>query len=214
MNETNNKQPVALSEVLDGHSGRQQSSPPSPQLRQRAQTLVTTYSTPAALSRQYSPARQQRCAANAYKAVTCAAPRLQDVATAWANGAELWLMVHLYELGEFAGVREKMTSDQVRQTAAIIAGEFYFLKLTELMLFFQRVKAGSFGRFYGTVDPMEVCLWLRQWVAGERARIVAAEERAQRRRRDIAERLALESDRASRGGKPVPDHIHEQIAAL
>lgn len=123
-------------------------------------------------------------------------------------------MLHLYELGEFAGAREKMTAEQVRQTAAIIANEFYFLKLTELMLFFHRVKAGTFGRFYGTVDPMEVCLWLRQWVAGERARIVAAEERELRRRRDIAERLALDSDRASRGGKPVPDHIHDQIAAL
>ena len=35
-----------------------------------------------------------------------------------------------------------------------MANEFSKLKVSELMLYFYRFKAGYYGRFYGIVDPM------------------------------------------------------------
>lgn len=38
----------------------------------------------------------------------------------------------------------------------MIAREYFYLKVTELMLFFVRFKGAHYGRFYGVEDPMVI----------------------------------------------------------
>lgn len=69
-----------------------------------------------------------------------------------------------------------MTPGQYEELAYIIASEFFFLKISELMLFFHRFKAGRYGRFYGSVDPMVITSALHEFVR-ERANALEQHER-------------------------------------
>lgn len=73
---------------------------------------------------------------------------------------ELWL----YELSEFAGVQHKLTPAQMNQLAPMIYSEAYSLNFAELGLFFNRIKKGYFGEFYGNVDPIKIMTFLEQFI--------------------------------------------------
>lgn len=75
-----------------------------------------------------------------------------------------WLMAHLHDLSEYCGCRDKLAGQPLRQCASIIASEYYYLKVTELMLFFNRFKLGRYGRFYGSVDPLVITTSLQTFV--------------------------------------------------
>lgn len=76
----------------------------------------------------------------------------------------VWMMAHLHDLSEFCGCKEKLSGHALQQCASIISMEFYWLKITELMLFFHRFKSGKYGRFYGSVDPLVIMTALRDFV--------------------------------------------------
>lgn len=117
-------------------------------------------------------------------------PTLAEVRRDYGDNAPvMWLVAQLYELCEYTGVR-KMSADQTEAVARVIASEFFYLKLTELMLFFKRLKAGRYGRFYGTVDTMQITTSLQDFVR-ERAQVY---DRWERRRN--AERIGLGRDKA------------------
>jgi hypothetical protein len=65
-----------------------------------------------------------------------------------------WLEIQLVDLAVFCGVKEKFTDEQLRQSSEVIMLNFSHLKLTELMIFFQKLKSGEYGKFYGVADPM------------------------------------------------------------
>lgn len=75
-----------------------------------------------------------------------------------------WLMAQLHDLSEYCGCKEKLTGHPLRQCASIIATSYYYLKVTELMLFFNRFKEGRYGRFYGAVDPLVITIALRDFI--------------------------------------------------
>ena len=90
--------------------------------------------------------------------------------------SEEWLTYQLAELAEFAGARQKLTNATLRQTAQLIASEYWYLNLAEFMLFCRRFKTGRYGRFYGAADPLAVTCALRQFLR-ERAEAFAARDR-------------------------------------
>lgn len=73
---------------------------------------------------------------------------------------ELWL----YELSEFAGAQNKLTPGQMNQLAPMIYSDAYALNFAELGLFFNRIKKGYFGEFYGNVDPIKIMTFLGQFL--------------------------------------------------
>lgn len=103
------------------------------------------------------------------------------------NSASYWLVPELANLSEFCGCREKLTGPQLKECAVIIAQQYYYLKTSELMLFFYRFKAGRYGRFYGSVDPLVIMQALREF-ARERNEAYDRHEGEVRRRRHEAER--------------------------
>ena len=104
-------------------------------------------------------------------------PTLALVRTAYGNNApSAWIIPQLYNLTIFCNCKDKMTPGQYEELAYIIASEFFFLKISELMLFFHRFKAGRYGRFYGSVDPMVITSALHEFVR-ERANALEQHER-------------------------------------
>jgi len=114
-------------------------------------------------------------------------PTLTDINAAYGNNmAQKWLMPQLADLSLYTGAKN-LTQRQMLQLANIIATEYHYLKVTELLMFFHRFKAGAYGQFYGNVDPMVVTCALRTFIQ-ERNDIIARCEQEQRERERIEER--------------------------
>lgn len=74
-----------------------------------------------------------------------------------------WLMAHLHDLSEFCGCKDKLAGHPLQQCAGIISIDFYWLKVSELILFFHRFKSGRYGKFYGAVDPIVIMEALKEF---------------------------------------------------
>ena len=85
------------------------------------------------------------------------APTLKDINLVYGNGtSQFWLNAQLANVSEFSGTKDKITKSQIEQLSELITEEYFFLKISEIMLFFRRFKLGKYGKFYGTVDPMVI----------------------------------------------------------
>lgn len=93
------------------------------------------------------------------------APALFSVSEAFGAGtARSWLVVQLNDLSEFAGCKDKLPVKKLDELANIILKNYGYLRLTEMMDFFRRFKAGEYGRFYGAVDPMVITCAMREFM--------------------------------------------------
>lgn len=140
---------------------------PSGQLKNLlAQEAVERYGSSTQLLSTFNPSMQQKYCANEDRCITGSAPRLSSVRDGWGRDvAILWLSIQLRDLSEYAGCKDKMSIHQMEDLAGVILSEYGGLKLTEVMLFFHRFKAGAYGSFYGSVDAMVVASALKEFKA-------------------------------------------------
>ena len=134
----------------------------------------------------FNPDVQRYCAIHVDRCFTGDVPTLFDVCKAYSpEAADSWLDVQLTDLVVFCGVKGKAEySTIVDAVTAVVADNFGYLKLSELMLFFQQFKAGKYGRFYGAVDPMVITGALRAfWSFGPDA-LLPSNEKENRMRRN------------------------------
>lgn len=124
----------------------------------------------------FAPKHQQQYIVDVERCYFGHAPSLTALRLAYGDTAPVeWLTYQIIDLNRFSNCKP-MTDHQVRELASIIVKDYYFLKLTELMDFFSRVKSGDYGKlFYGAVDPMEVIFALRRY-ADDRAEIIRRKE--------------------------------------
>lgn len=73
---------------------------------------------------------------------------------------ELWLL----DLSNYAGAGNKLNDDQIQQLAKYFYQDAYALNFAELGLFFNRIKKGQYGEFYGSVDPIKIMNYLTQFL--------------------------------------------------
>lgn len=91
-------------------------------------------------------------------------PTLAELNTTYTpQTAQAWIIPQLIDLSEYCGAKEKFTTSQLSQCSEIIASDYYYLKVSELMLFFARFKRCCYGRFYGTVDPLIITEALKEF---------------------------------------------------
>lgn len=120
-------------------------------------------------------------------AVTEDFPTLAELNAAFGrNTSAAWLAVQLADLSIYTGAKN-LSKRQQDQLAEIITTEFYWLKVSELLLFFHRFKTGSYGTFFGAVDPMVVTRALREFIL-ERNDIIAEVEAREKTEREREER--------------------------
>lgn len=106
----------------------------------------------------YTPDYQRRIASDAEECFFGRYPDLGLVKKLYGEEiATAWLVPQLANLSEYCGARDKMTDMQMEECASIIATDFFYLKISELMLFFHRFKSGRYGkRFFAAVDPLAI----------------------------------------------------------
>lgn len=112
------------------------------------------------------------------------APTLGQLNTTYGSQtAAMWLVPQLYNLSEYCGCKDKLEGKPLEECASVIATEFYFLSVSELMLFFHRFKSGKYGRFYGSVDPLVITTSLRDFLK-ERSNAYDEREKAEKEKAD------------------------------
>lgn len=105
----------------------------------------------------FNPSVQIKCAMNIERSLTGDAPTIRQLLyTYQMEHLEVWVRAQLIDLNEYAGVKTKMETAQMRELANMIIVKSEYLKASEILLFFHKLKAGDFGGFYGTVDPQKV----------------------------------------------------------
>lgn len=98
------------------------------------------------------------------------APTLSQVNAVYGkNTSTAWLVPLIYDFSEFCGCKEKLNKQQTDDVANIIANDYHWLKVTEVMLFFWWFKTGKYGKFYGNVDPMVITSALREFIRDRNA---------------------------------------------
>lgn len=113
---------------------------------------------------QYNPKNQATICGNREKCIFGDYPTLSMINDDYGTKAsEMWLVVQLYDLSEFCGVKEKLSKEQLTELANLIAEDYSDMKISELMMFFRKIKKGEYGRFYGNVDPLVIMIALRHF---------------------------------------------------
>ena len=114
-------------------------------------------------------------------------PTINDIDNAYGKDFAVdWLMPQIASIATHTGAKN-LTLDQEYELARIIATEYRYFKITELLLFFYRFKAGHYGRFYGSVDPMVITCALRDFLR-ERGELISLYEQEKRKRDEEEER--------------------------
>ena len=153
----------------------------SPSLQRKVDSLLSTHSSLESLMKVMNPSVQQYCAEHVDRALFGTAPTLLTLRCAYHDeAATMWMLPQLYDLGEYCGVKDKLDKEQMTQLARIIVTEFAYLRVSEIMLFLHRFKAGRYGRFYGAIDPMIIVTALRFDFMRERADAIDAREHAEK----------------------------------
>ena len=111
-----------------------------------------------------NPSTQEFFGRNVRVAVMGDYPTLTDLDIAYGKDfASEWLLPHITDLSAHTGAKN-LSLQQIDSLARIIATEYRHLKITEILLFFYRFKAGHYGRFYGSVDPMVITCSFREFM--------------------------------------------------
>lgn len=106
----------------------------------------------------FSPTRQEEFSHYPERCVCGKAPSLKCLSLGFGrNFAETWLAFQIFELSEFSAGKKIPSRNIVYLAKGIIDNEnINYLKTTDIMLFCAKYKQGTFGTFYGEVDPIKI----------------------------------------------------------
>lgn len=149
----------------------------------------------------FDPSVQMYAARFPLRAYRGVAPTLECVAEGYGSAvAIVWICMQLEDVNLFASVKEKLPVARQKELAKLILTEYPFLKTSELLLFFHRLKCGRYGRFYGAVDALFITSALLQFLQerGKERRQYAAEAAEARRRAETEAKKKAEAEAESR----------------
>lgn len=174
----------------------------SPLVSQKVQLVRQQYGTVMQFLTKMSPSEQINAGRYPDRAFFGKAPTLAIINKTYGDGtAATWLIAQLHDLCEFTNSRGKLDERQMTMLAEIIANEYDFLKASELLLFFYKFKAGKYGRFYGTVDPLIIEDALEEFCTERehKIRIKQAEDEKRAEAAKAGPRITLQEYLKSRG---------------
>lgn len=103
----------------------------------------------------FTPDLQLTAATHPERSYLGTAPTLAAVALGYGRlTAIVWICTQAENINTFAGVKEKLSVERQKELAGLFLAEYPYLKVSELLLFFHRIKCGRYGRFYGMVDAL------------------------------------------------------------
>lgn len=130
----------------------------SPALQKKNSLIISKYPTVENFCEALNPSKQFGFCADEENCFTNDKfPTLNLLKEVYGNTAPVvWIVPQLFNISEFCGCKEKLSDMQLKELALLISQKYWFLKVSELMLFFFKFKSGEYGRFYGSVDPMVI----------------------------------------------------------
>ena len=138
----------------------------------------------------YNPNVQIKCAMNIERSLMGDAPTIRQLLhTYQLEHLQIWMMAQLEDLNTYAGVKNKLETVQMKALASIILVKSEYLKASEILLFFYKLKAGDFGSFYGAVDAQKVGEYLNAFMNWRRQELdkmqnKLAQEQLERKREE------------------------------
>lgn len=146
--------------------------------------MIERYGDGLKFAKTFNPSLQNVCAQNRERSFLGEAPSIAALLRTYPEKQVLaWIMALLENLNDFTGVNGKIEPNQMIELAGIIETEYYFLKASELLLFFHMLKGGSFGVFYGNVDPMVISRALIEFKAYRRQQLETYDREIQQKKR-------------------------------
>lgn len=140
----------------------------------------------------FNPDTQMKICSDTRVCITGQYPTLAEVRRDYGTSVPTaWLVPQLQDLSWYCGARDKLNARQLEECAYVIASDFSYLKVSELMLFFHRFKSGRYGKFYGTVDPLVICQALREFVKERNSEIEKIESEERQREREEHAKTAV-----------------------
>lgn len=158
--------------------------------------LMTKYPDFVSFAKSYDPQKLMKVRDDKLAILDESHPLLLVLGKAYGNNSVIiWLMQVISVFNEYSGKREKMDDWQIESLARNIAKDFGWLKVSEIMLFFNKYANGCYGPIYAAIDPTDIMANFREKFLSWRARVVSkAEEEAQWEERDRWKREALKPE--------------------
>ena len=103
----------------------------------------------------------------------------------------------------FTGVK-KPSDEQMTMLCETILANYGYLKVTELMVFFSKFKAGQFERFFGNFDTMVITNSLATFVELRKTWVFEAYQNQEKKQREKRHENAI----------PMPDYLQKKIKKL
>lgn len=131
----------------------------------------------------YNPSLLVRYVGDVQRCYFGTAPTFQEIQETYGVCyVEAWWIAQLADINKTSGAKEKMTSEQMRFTAKVMARKASHLKVTEAMLFLYRLRTQEYEKFYGAVDPDVIFASLKTFER-ERADAYRRKERSDEQRK-------------------------------
>lgn len=125
-------------------------------------------------------------------------PRIIDLSAYSKSAPLVWMKAQFFSLNIDAG-DGRMTPKEIDATSRSLIAEYAGLRVTDFLLFFAKLRAGHYGKFYGSVDGISIATSFQKfvrWLNERRADIIA--------RRDL-EAVRLEEELHARRAVSRPD---------
>ena len=149
---------------------------------QAVQRVLDNYGTCESFLMANSPSRQLHICNDSSSCYFGDSPTLSLIRLTYgSNIPEAWLVPQLLDVSLFCGLKQDVDKNQMRTLATIIANDYHWLKIDELLLFFFRFKSAHYLHFYSYFDPHVILESLKIFI-NERNR---AYERMEQKRREI-----------------------------
>ena len=143
--------------------------PPSSSPRY-SQEIISRYGSQQKFMLTFTCSHEKEYCRHVWRCIFGKAPTLSQINAVYGNNTSTaWLVPLIYDVSEFCGCKEKLNKQQTDDVAHIIANDYHWLKVTEVMLFFWWFKSGKYGKFYGNVDPMVITSALREFIRDRNA---------------------------------------------
>ena len=174
----------AIKDILASSSEQPKPQASLPALQQKTM-LISKYGDRETCMVRYNPDMQRQLCQDSDECFYGDHPTLGQLRAAYGNNAPvMWLIPQLYNLSEYCGCRDKLQGRSLEECAEVITQHFYYLKVSEIMLFLNQFKAGRYGRFYGSIDPLVIVTSLRDFLIERSAAIDRMEAKERDRQRE------------------------------
>ena len=172
-------------------------------LRQTSSALLNRYGDIDAFKASFSKNLQLVCAQNIRRCFTGTAPKLNALQLAYGTENVVgWITYHLADMFDYCSIHDKPSSEQMVDLAQIILTDNPNLNAAEFLLFIFQFKAGKYGRFFGTIDPLVVTTALNDFKTYRREKLI------QYRDEEEAIRKQQERDESFERSVPMPGDLN------